>query len=191
MEIFIIACIMFSLLLVILLALRTRHRAIDAEWKDEERKRKFAIWYLDKQVEQARQVRQLSNARVQAQQLAKETGKPYVTIEWLDKVNDFPPINAYDVMPLVEANKKLRQLDSKANAESDVILKQSPHGYYEVNCHIDYVREGKLNSFENLIYFIGMEGCDLIYLIESLVRNSPNLNYNELKVELDYLKRYS
>ena len=53
-----IAFTMFCLFLVILLALIVRHRAIDAERKDEERKRKFVIWYLDKQVRAAKKARQ-------------------------------------------------------------------------------------------------------------------------------------
>ncbi len=65
----------------------------------------------DEQAEQVQQVEQrindksnvsssvqkLANARSQAQQLAEETGEPYVTIEYTEKSNEFPPINAYDV----------------------------------------------------------------------------------------------
>lgn len=112
----------------------------------------------------------LANARAQALQLAKETGEPYVTIEWTEKSEGFPSINPYEVMSLSEADKKLSLLDAQAEGDQ---------GYYKTKLHIDFVFEGKPDSYENCRFDIGSEHGGLVHHIDQFLKYDTFLDTEE------------
>ncbi len=122
----------------------------------------------------------LANARAKARQLSEETGEPYVTVEWTEKINGFPDINDYDVMPLSVADEKLRSLDAQAFSEE---------GYIKTKLHIDFTFEGKAESYENCRFDIGSEGGGLIYHIDENAKSNTFLNDDE-KEALSNLVEY-
>ncbi len=126
----------------------------------------------------------LADARAQALQLAQDTGEPYVTIEWTEKSNGFPSINALDIMPLSEADKKFRILDTQAEGEQ---------GYYKTKLHIDFVFEGKPESYENCRFDIGTEGGGIVHHIDEFLKHDTFLDDEEraeAEAALEYLQRH-
>ena len=126
----------------------------------------------------------LSDARAQALQLAQDTGEPYVTIEWTEKSNGFPGINALDIMPLSEADKKFSLLDTQAEGEQ---------GYYKTKLHIDFVFEGKPESYENCRFDIGTEGGGIVHHIDEFLKHDTFLDDEEraeAEAALEYLQRH-
>ena len=127
----------------------------------------------------------LSQAREEARILAAETGEPYVTFEWTEKSYGFPNIEDYDVMSLSEADKKLAALDAQA---------LSDEGYYKTKLHIDFVFEGKTNSYENCRFDIGSEGGGLVHHIDNFLKYDTFLlpdERAEVTAILDYFKQHT
>ena len=122
----------------------------------------------------------LSNARAQAQRLAQETGEPYVTIEWAEGSEQFPGLKKNEIMSLSEADKRLATLDAESYKEQ---------GYYKTKLHIDFVLEGKLNTYESCRYNIGVEGGGLVHHIEEFLRYDTSLSEKE-RAEVDTVLKY-
>lgn len=110
----------------------------------------------------------LKTARAEAQRLVRETGEPYVTVEWSEGSENFPGLKRNEIMPLSEADKRLALLDLQAEGEA---------GYYKTKLHIDFVFEGKLDSYNDCRYDIGSEGGGLVHHI------SENGKYNTFLTE--------
>lgn len=126
----------------------------------------------------------LADARAQARRLAAETGEPYVTFEWAEKSNGFPGIEKYDVMSLSEADKKLSALDALADKNDNCLKTQ---------LHLDFVFEGKLESYENCKFYIGVEGGGLAHHIDEFLKNETFLDAQErpeAESALEYFKRH-
>lgn len=94
-----------------------------------------------------------TEARAKAQRLVQETGEPYVTIEFSEN----SAFDSGDVLPLSVADKKLAKLD--AEHEGD--------GYDKVKLHIDYIKDGKPDSYEGCRFDIGDEQQGLVSHIQS------------------------
>lgn len=94
-----------------------------------------------------------TEARAKAQRLVQETGEPYVTIEFSEN----SAFDSGDVLPLSVADKKLAKLD--AEHEGD--------GYDKVTLHIDYIKDGKPDSYEGCRFDIGDEQQGLVSHIQS------------------------
>jgi len=127
----------------------------------------------------------LANARAQARRLAAETGEPYVTFEDAERgLGNFPGIKKYTVMSLSEADKELYILDMVANENN---------GYYKTKIHIDFVIEGKPNSYENCRFDIGTEHGGLVHHIDEFLKNDTSLDAQEraeAETDLEYFKRH-
>lgn len=127
----------------------------------------------------------LANARAQALLLAQETGEPYVTIEWTEKGNGFPNINAYDVMSLSTADKKLHALNDMA---------KNMEGYYKTKLHIDYVIEGQAVAYECCRFDIGSESGGLVQHIENFLKNDNLMldaeEHKDLAKVVEYFKEH-
>lgn len=124
----------------------------------------------------------LVNARAEARHLSEESGEPYVTIEWTEKVNGFPDINDCEVMPLSIADEKLSILDAQAFSEE---------GYYKTKLHIDFTFEGKAESYENCRFDIGGEGGGLIHHISEIAKYNTFLNDDEKKELSDFVEYFT
>lgn len=94
-----------------------------------------------------------TEARAKAQRLVHETGEPYVTIEFSEN----SAFDSGDVLSLSVADKKLAKLD--AEHEGD--------GYDKVTLHIDYIKDGKPDSYEGCRFDIGDEQQGLVSHIQS------------------------
>lgn len=142
-----------------------------AEIQDKSYEEIYDAWMnasTQQEGEHKEKMNSLSEARAEAQRLARENGEPYVTIEWTEKSNGFPNIDAYDIMPLSVADEKLRLLDAQAAMEE---------GYYKVKLHIDYIFEDKLDAYENCRFDLGSEHGGLIHHI------AENAKYNTFLTE--------
>ncbi len=122
----------------------------------------------------------LANARAQARRLAAETGEPYVTIEWSEGSDSFPGLKENEVMSLSEADKRLTALDSQADREE---------GYYKTKLHIDFVFEGKPESYENCRFDIGSENGGLVHHIDEYLKNDLFQSADD-RAEADALREY-
>lgn len=131
----------------------------------------------------------IEEARARAQQLAKETGEPYVTFEWSERSKGFPNLQENTVMPLSDADKLFATLDAEAQSR-EVTLK--------ANLHIDYVFNGELNAYESLRFYIGSENGGIVHHIEELSKNDEAVKAHfisiteqeELKRVTEYFKKY-
>lgn len=141
-------------------------------------------WQATVRNEANERVSKFADARALAQRLAQETGEPYVTVEWTEKSNGFPNINALDILPLSEADKKFSLLDAQA---------EGAQGYYKTKLHIDFVFEGKPESYENCRFDIGTEGGGIVHHIDEFLKYDTFLDDEEraeAEAALEYLQRH-
>ena len=122
----------------------------------------------------------LANARAQARRLAVETGEPYVTIEWSEGSDSFPGLKENEIMSLSEADKRLTALDNQADRGE---------GYYKTKLHIDFVFEGKPESYENCRFDIGSENGGLVHHIDEYLKNDLFQSADD-RAEADALREY-
>lgn len=90
----------------------------------------------------------ITDARERARKLAAETGEPYVTIQ----MSENPALSEGEVLSLSEADKKLAALDRVHYGGN----------YDKVSLAIDYIKNGKADSYEDCRFDIGDEECGLV-----------------------------
>lgn len=120
----------------------------------------------------------ITESRAKALRLVQETGEPYVTIEYSEN----SAFDSGDVLPLSVADKKFARLDAEHEG----------NGYDKVNLHIDYIKDGKPDSYEGCQYGIGDEQQGLVSHIQSFWQfYLDNKNWRkrlESEHSLDYVK---
>lgn len=101
----------------------------------------------------------IAAGRARAQELVKQTGKPYVTINWSEysafgEVDKDVAFGVGKVLPLDEAEKLLTEANMNSK-EREV--------YFKTKLDIDFInKDGKLDSYEACRYDIGSESGGLI-----------------------------